>query len=313
MKNLIFLFSAILLMAFCIACGGGENETGGSKNGAALVSEMDSMCYAIGTSFSKSVSGQQLSLDGGQVAKGYMECKSGSSYINEDNARQETGRLQQAYRMKQSTSPDGTVKDFDFDSLSYAIGSSYFLQLKSLGMELNDEALLQGIKDNLQEGGGLLDDLQVRSLLQRFRAISEKAQDEKNAVAAAENLAKGKAFMEEKAKEEGVKSTPSGLHYKVLKSAQGKSPTAANTVSVHYEGRLIDGTVFDSSIARGQPIEFSLGGVIKGWTEGLQLMKVGEKFQFYIPADLAYGNRGSAPKIGPGETLIFDVELLDVK
>lgn len=313
MKNLLILFSAILLMVCCTACGGGENETGGSKSNAAIVSEMDSMCYAIGANFSKSVKGQQLNVDGSQVAKGYMECKTGSSYINEDNARAVTVRLQQAYRMKQSASPDGTVEGAELDSLSYAIGSTYFLQLKSLGMELSDEALLQGIKDNLQEGGGQLDDQQINSLMQRFRVISEKAQDEKNAAAAAENLAKGKAFIEEKAKEEGVMSTPSGLHYKVLKSTQGKSPIASNTVSVHYEGRLIDGTVFDSSIERGQPTEFPLGGVIKGWTEGLQLMKVGEKFQFYIPADLAYGNRGSGPKIGPGETLIFDVELLEIK
>ncbi|UJF17668.1 FKBP-type peptidyl-prolyl cis-trans isomerase [Vibrio sp. SS-MA-C1-2] len=129
----------------------------------------------------------------------------------------------------------------------------------------------------------------------------------------AENMELGKAFLTENREKEGVKETESGLQYLVLKEGEGtEHPTAKNKVKVHYHGTLIDGTVFDSSVERGKPIEFGLNQVIKGWTEGLQLMVVGEKVRFFIPANLAYGNR-SAGKIPGGSTLIFDVELLAIK
>ena len=311
MKNLLFLFSAILLTTF-MACGSGEGSDASLLGDAALTNEMDSMCYALGASFSKSMKDSKMNLDGEQVRKGYMECKSGTSYINEQNAQEITGMIQQEFRKRGSGAPADPEGGMNIDSLAYSIGSTYFLQLKSIGLELSDEALVQGIVDNMKETGGLLDETKVRSLLDRFQGIIQKAQAEKNAAAAVENKAKGEAFMAEKAKEEGVKSTSSGLMYKVLKEGSGNSPTAADKVSVHYEGRLVDGKVFDSSIKRGKPIEFSLGGVIKGWTEGLQLMKTGAKYQFYIPSDLAYGDSGGQG-IAPGETLIFDVELLEIK
>ncbi len=312
MKNLLFLFLAIWLFATCIACGGGETGGSGETGNAVLATQMDSMCYAIGASFSKSVTSRKMNVNGEEAGKGYMECKAGTSYINEQNANEYIIRLQEEYRKKSAESPDGNV-DMNMDSLSYAMGCSYFLQLKSMGLELNDEVVVQGITDNLKEGGGLLDDQQFRTALTNFRSFSEMAQAKKMKADAAVNKKKGKAFLDEKAKEDGVKSTASGLLYKVLKNGSGVSPKATDKVSVHYEGKLIDGTIFDSSIQRGTPSEFFLNQVIKGWTEGLQLMKPGAKFQFYIPSELAYGDRGSRPKIGPGETLIFDVELLEIK
>jgi FKBP-type peptidyl-prolyl cis-trans isomerase FkpA len=125
-------------------------------------------------------------------------------------------------------------------------------------------------------------------------------------------LAKGEKFLEDNSKKEGVVTTASGLQYKVLTEGTGKSPKATDTVLVHYEGTLIDGKVFDSSYRRGEPIEFPLNRVIAGWTEGVQLMKEGAKFRFYIPSRLAYGPRGAGRDIGPNEALIFDVELLKV-
>ena len=127
------------------------------------------------------------------------------------------------------------------------------------------------------------------------------------------DLEKGEAFLKENAKKDGVKTTASGLQYKVLKEGDGKSPKATDTVKVHYKGTLIDGKEFDSSYKRGEPIEFPLNGVIPGWTEGVQLMKEGAKYQFTIPSKLAYGERGAGGAIPPNATLIFEVELLKVK
>ena len=135
---------------------------------------------------------------------------------------------------------------------------------------------------------------------------------QKNKQAAAQNKTAGEAFLAQNENEEGVMTTASGLQYKVLQEGSGtEHPTATSKVKVHYHGTLIDGTVFDSSVERGEPIEFGLNQVIKGWTEGVQLMVEGDKFRFYIPADLAYGNR-STGKIGAGSTLIFEVELLAI-
>ena len=128
------------------------------------------------------------------------------------------------------------------------------------------------------------------------------------------DLEKGEAFLKENAKKEGVKTTASGLQYKVLKEGEGKSPKATDTVKVHYKGTLIDGTEFDSSYKRGEPIEFPLNGVIPGWTEGVQLMKEGAKYQFTIPSKIGYGERGTpGGPIPPNATLIFEVELIQVK
>jgi len=126
-------------------------------------------------------------------------------------------------------------------------------------------------------------------------------------------LEKGQQFLKENGKKEGVKTTASGLQYKVLRDGSGKQPKATDTVEVHYEGRLIEGTVFDSSYQRRESIEFPLNGVIAGWTEGVALMKEGAKYQLYIPSELAYGSMGAGGDIGPDETLIFDVELIKVR
>jgi len=126
-------------------------------------------------------------------------------------------------------------------------------------------------------------------------------------------LEKGKAFLAENGKKPGVKTTASGLEYEVITEGKGKSPKATDTVKVNYRGTLIDGTEFDSSYKHGQPIEFPLNQVIPGWTEGVQLMKEGAKYRFYIPSNLAYGSRGAGGVIGPDETLIFDIELLKVE
>ncbi len=141
--------------------------------------------------------------------------------------------------------------------------------------------------------------------------LQEEQQKEREALASTATAA-GEKFLAENATKEGVKVTQSGLQYKVLKEGEGKSPTKTDTVTVHYVGTLLNGDEFDSSIRRGQPVSFPLGNVIEGWTEGVQLMKPGAKYRFFIPAKLGYGERGAGAKIGPNETLIFEVELLEV-
>ena len=188
---------------------------------------------------------------------------------------------------------------------SYAIGVNIASSLKALDVELDPKAVAAGISDVLSNKPALSEQ-EVQEALMNLQ---------KNAVArrAEKNLKEGETFLAGNAKKEGVKTTASGLQYKVLKSGTGETPKKTDTVKVHYEGKLIDGTVFDSSIKRGEPLTISVGGVIPGWTEALQLMKVGDKWQLFIPSKLAYGENGAGADIGPNSTLIFEVELLGIE
>jgi FKBP-type peptidyl-prolyl cis-trans isomerase FklB len=204
---------------------------------------------------------------------------------------------------------------------SYSIGVDIANSMKRQALDLDAKALAAGVADGFEgkpqlsetELTKIMDDFKA-SLMKKRQAEMEKMQAEAEASGPV-NAKKGAEYLAANAKKEGVKTTASGLQYKVLKAGPegGKSPKASDTVKVHYHGTLIDGTVFDSSVQRGEPISFPLSGVIPGWTEGVQLMKVGDKFQFTIPSNLAYGERSASPVIGPNSTLIFDVELLDIE
>lgn len=197
--------------------------------------------------------------------------------------------------------------------LSYAIGLDVARSISNLGVKMDPQLVARGLADRLSGKPGLMTDKEVSTILKAFfkRMRDERAQAEKAKSARA--IEQGKAFLAANGKKPGVKTTASGLQYKVIKKGNGVRPKADDTVSVHYTGRLIDGTVFDSSYKRGQPVKFPVNRVIPGWTEALQLMEVGGKYQLYIPSALAYGARGAGPKIGPHSTLIFDVELLGVE
>ena len=304
MKKIFFLFSFFL---FLIACNSETKNT--DQSNYKLTSEQDSIYYAMGANYIQAAVRSKLTFNGNEIKKGYLESKAGQSYINQKNHVNVTGALRNKYRKAQLSSGENIY----VDSLSYAVGANQYYLLQSLGVDVKDDAILQGMLDNLAGGNSVLDAAQIRVMMTKFRDISEEAQAKRNASLSTENKKIGTAFIADKAKEPGVKSTASGLRYKILKAGTGAIPKATDKVSVHYEGRLIDGTIFDSSIQRGQPTEFFLNKVIKGWTEGLQLMKTGAKYQFYIPGDLAYGDRGYGRAIPPGATLIFDVELLEVK
>ncbi|AWW33771.1 peptidylprolyl isomerase [Mannheimia varigena] len=190
----------------------------------------------------------------------------------------------------------------------YGIGLQIGQQLLGSGMDVNAEAVARGIYDVLNQNEPAIDLNEVTAALQELGQRAEAAQAEAFKAIDAEN----KAFLEENKKAKGVVVTESGLQYEILTESTGEKPTATSTVRVHYTGSLIDGTVFDSSVKRGQPAEFPVNGVIRGWTEALQLMPVGSKWRLTIPQELAYGERGAGASIPPFATLIFEVELLDI-
>lgn len=198
------------------------------------------------------------------------------------------------------------------EKVSYSIGLDIGGTLKRQMIDVNEELLNKGIQDGLSGAKALLNEEQVKETMSAFQkdmmakqAAAKKATGEKNAAEATKFLAENKT-------KEGVKTTASGLQYKVLKEGTGPTPKATDTVKVNYRGTTIDGTEFDSSFKRGQPASFPVNRVIKGWTEGLQLMKVGSKYQLFVPANLAYGERGAGSDIGPNATLLFEVELLGI-
>ncbi len=192
---------------------------------------------------------------------------------------------------------------------SYGIGLQMGQQLSSNPFDgLDIAAVQEGLEDAFTNQAPKVNN---EVLGKAFNEIHERMQAA-SADQHKEAIAEGAAFLEENAKKDGIKVTPSGLQYEVLTAGEGEKPTAASTVRTHYHGTLINGSVFDSSYDRGQPAEFPVGGVIKGWTEALQMMPVGSKWRLYVPHDLAYGEQGAGGAIGPYSTLVFDVELLDI-
>ena len=204
--------------------------------------------------------------------------------------------------------PSPQLKDLK-DKASYSIGMNIGMNFKKQNVELNPDALLAGLKDAMSGKKPVLTEAEAREVMNTW----SKDLAEKQKAVADKNAADGKKFLEDNKKKEGVKTTATGLEYKVLKEGNGPQPKATDTVTVDYKGTLIDGTEFDSSYKRGQPATFPLNGVIKGWTEGLQLMKTGAKYQFFIPAELAYGQRAMGPDIPANSTLIFEVDLKSVQ
>jgi len=200
------------------------------------------------------------------------------------------------------------------DKLSYALGIGIGSQLAGMGAkELNIDDFAKAIKDVISGSELKVDNAEAQTLVQNFFQEQEAKQQAAAAEAGKAAKAAGEAFLAENGKKDGVVTLPSGLQYQVLKEGNGKKPSATDQVVCHYEGTLIDGTVFDSSYQRNQPATFGLNQVIPGWTEGVQLMQEGAKYRFFIPYNLAYGERGAGAQIPPFAALVFDVELIEVK
>jgi FKBP-type peptidyl-prolyl cis-trans isomerase FklB len=208
---------------------------------------------------------------------------------------------------KNSMETEGFNLKNENDSVSYSLGVNIANNIKSQGVDsLNAEAMAKAIKDVYGDGETMISTEECTTIINNyFQALQAKKTESSNA--------EGSAFLAENGKRPEVTTTASGLQYEILTEGNDVKPVDADKVTVHYTGTLLDGTVFDSSVERGEPASFPLNGVIKGWTEGLQYMGIGAKYKFYIPSDLAYGPRGAGGQIGPNATLIFEVELISIE
>lgn len=213
----------------------------------------------------------------------------------------------------QASAEEAPVLKTQKDKMSYSIGAEAGRNFKRLGVEVDTDLLVKGLRDALSGEKLLMTDEELRAAMTAYQAEVRQKQAQAARLAAENNKKAGDAFLAENTTKEGIVTLPSGLQYKILKAGDGKRPTEADRVECNYRGTLISGTEFDSSYRRGQPATFKVSGVIPGWREALKLMPVGSKWQLFIPPQLAYGERGTGRDIGPNATLIFEVELLAIK
>ena len=212
-----------------------------------------------------------------------------------------------------STASGATALTTQKDKASYAVGMNFGMSLKKQSVDVDPNILARGIKDAIEGNKPLLSDADAQAALTQLQSEVQKNMEAKMQKLGVSNKQEGETFLAANKSKDGVVALPSGLQYKILKAGTGPKPIPSDTVVCNYRGTLIDGTEFDSSFKHGQPASFPVGQVIKGWTEALQLMPVGSKWQLFVPAALAYGDRGAGPDIGPNATLIFEVELLSIK
>jgi FKBP-type peptidyl-prolyl cis-trans isomerase FklB len=207
----------------------------------------------------------------------------------------------------------GTALVTKKDKESYAIGANFGVGLRNQPLDLDPAIVAQGVKDALAGGKLAMTNDEARAVLTELQGELQKKQEAAMSQMGDTNKKEGAAFLAANKSKEGVVALPDGLQYKVVKAGNGPKPTSGDTVVCNYRGTLINGKEFDSSYKRGQPASFPVSGVIRGWTEALQLMPVGSKWELYVPSELAYGDRGAGPDIGPGATLVFEVELLSIQ
>jgi FKBP-type peptidyl-prolyl cis-trans isomerase len=318
MKCLFFVIPAVLLFSAYGKSGTFKEAKLNSlvAKEITLVTFEDSLSYAFGSLTGDNLEGLGVFLNGEIFGHAIEAEANGTATMTDDAMYACFASIRKELRAAGGIYEDGAKPSVNMDTLSYAIGKELSARLKIGGVKINSAAAVTGLNEAYsatEAKPAKLDKATCEKIIETYSIKERQRQMDASSAAVQPNLEAGKAFLAENATKEGVKTTASGLQYKVLTEGKGKKPAATDKVKVHYEGRLLDGTVFDSSYKRGEPISFPLSGVIPGWTEGVQLMGTGSKYQFYIPQELAYGLQGSPPTIPGGSTLIFDVELLGIE
>lgn len=293
----------ILVFAFSLLA-----SQASAQDAPALKTEKEKVSYAFGVDMARNFNQQQIELDQNSLVMGFKDVYSGERLLmNEVD-------LRTALKKYQDDLKQGKVKLVAAHA-SYAIGVDWARNFKRQGIEFDIDALAKGLRDAFSGGKILLAPNELRSTLSIFQNELRHRRTQARTRLAKDAASRkfGEAFLNENKTKEGVVTLPSGLQYKILKAGDGKKPAEADTVEVNYRGTFIDGTEFDSS-QPGQPATFKVkGGVIPAWNEALQLMPVGSQWQLFVPARLAYGEKGLGRNIGPNETLIFELELVAIK
>jgi FKBP-type peptidyl-prolyl cis-trans isomerase len=300
MKHLLALVPLLAALLVLAACGGAGQDK--ETPLTALEPGLQSASYALGMDLATQTGMLPGAPDTSAITTGLNDCLADASKLTEVEARQVMQTMGQPADETEFSDPNFASAD---ERTGYAVGVTMAGFAANMLADLDTRAFRQGFTDQLAGGECLIAAEETRNVITEY----QQAEHEKMALV---NLEEGEKFLAENAQREGVTVTDSGLQYEVLVAGDGPKPTATDKVNVHYHGTLINGDVFDSSVDRGEPISFPLNRVIAGWTEGVQLMPVGSKYKFFIPSELAYGERGAGGRIGPNATLIFEVELLEI-
>ena len=280
-----------------------------------LITEREKASYMVGTDIGHSIAPVGPDLDMAAFEKAVRNAFAGGKPLLTPEEAKATGEALMARIAARNgqPAPDGKVREVSKDKVGLLVGTDVGRAIAPIKEEIEFPVFLQAVRTTMANGKSLLTEAEIAGIREAFSKKVQAQMQAKAAVAADKNKTEGAAFMAKNKAEKGVFTTPSGLQYMVLRQGAGQRPRATEQVRVNYEGKLLDGTVFDSSYERGQPTEFGLSQVIPGWTEGLTLMPVGAKYRFWIPGDLAYGAKGMPQGgIGPNSTLVFDVELLAI-
>jgi FKBP-type peptidyl-prolyl cis-trans isomerase FkpA len=301
---------AVLLVAASAVLG-----TAAAQDKATLDTARDKESYMVGLDVGRSIGPAGPDMDLAAFERAVANALAGGKPLIPENQVQPLAQaLMTRIAARSGKLPaDGKVPDIDRAQVGYLIGADVGRQLAPLQSELSLPVLVQAVRTVVGGGTPLLDEAEASAVRSAFATRMQAKMQAESAALAAKNASEGAAFLAKNRQQKGVFATGSGLQYMVLRQGTGPRPSATDTVRVNYQGTLLDGSVFDSSYERGQPVEFGLDQVIPGWTEGLGLMPVGAKYRFWIPADIAYGAKGTpGGPIGPNATLVFDVELLAI-